>query len=295
MENLEEKVAIDAADTSASPSTEENQDSKSEPVETEEEKTDEQLKEEIARLDEEIKKEEDAKEKRHKEQDKGWKLKIIKEREKAKLLEEENIKKEETLKQLETRLFEEAYSKTIDDNFWLPYFESLSKSNPDLANKLAQEKWWKKNAQELIFETKKQLANEWDEELKKVVSEEEIRMSEREKVKHELALEEAESMFNDLDKADKAVAKEYFDDIVEGKRLTPITVKKYVEMAKFYALKDKKPDVDKEKVLASQASTWISSKSWNITESFGDVKAIRQQLINAGVPMHQVDLMYPLN
>jgi hypothetical protein len=40
-------------------------------------------------------------------------------------------------------------------------------------------------------------------------------MSEREKVKHELALEQAESMFDELSKEEQSEAKEYFNDIVE--------------------------------------------------------------------------------
>lgn len=116
--DYQEIVEQDAPEvkTEGTPSTEENQDSET-PEAEEKELSDEELKEEIARLDEEIKLEEDAKEKRHKEQDKGWKQKIIKEREKAKSLAEENRKVQEARDSLEKALIEEAYAKTIDDNF----------------------------------------------------------------------------------------------------------------------------------------------------------------------------------
>lgn len=156
MDDLETGEMDTVVDDTLSP--EENLDSTTpEVVEEEKDLSDEELKEEIARLEEEIKLEEDAKEKRHKEQDKGWKQKIIKEREKAKILEEGNRKTEEKLKSFETSLIEEAYSKTIDDNFGLPYFENLSKTNPDLANKLAKDKWGK-SAKELILDSKRTLA-----------------------------------------------------------------------------------------------------------------------------------------
>lgn len=154
----QEIVEQDAPEAIAegTPSTEENQDSVI-PEAEDKELSDEELKEEIARLEEEIKLEEDAKEKRHKEQDKGWKQKIIKEREKAKSLAEENRKVQEARDSLEKALIEEAYAKTIDDNFGLPYFENLSKNNPELANKLAKEKWGK-TAKDLILDTKRELA-----------------------------------------------------------------------------------------------------------------------------------------
>lgn len=156
MEHLEEVGNPDAVVTDT-PSQEPQEAIKSETVVEEAELTDEQLKEEIARLDKEIKEEEDAKEKRHKEQDKGWKMKIVKEREKAKTLEEENRKISEVRNTLEKNLIEEAYQKTIDDNFGLPYLENLAKTNPDIANKLTKEKWGK-SAKELILQTKRERA-----------------------------------------------------------------------------------------------------------------------------------------
>lgn len=298
MDDLE-NVVTDAPET-GTPSTEETQDSVTpETPEEEKELSDEELKEEIARLEEEIKNEEDAKEKRHKEQDKGWKQKIIKEREKAKALAEENRKFQESRNSLEKALIEEAYAKTIDDNFGLPYFENLSKSNPDLANKLAQEKWGK-NAKELILDTKRKLAENGDEESQKLVSEEDIRASEREKVYHDLAIEQAEQMFDELNESEKSEAKEFFDDIVEGKKLTPAKAKKYAEMAIFQATRNRQTEepkkvVDKDRAMADKASTGITPKSWSKTAESVNIADARQQLLNAGISLYHVNLMYPLN
>jgi hypothetical protein len=259
MEHLEEVGNPDAVITDT-PSQEPAEAIKPETVEAE--LTDEQLKEEIDRLDKEIKEEEDAKEKRHKEQDKGWKMKIVKEREKAKTLEEENRKISEVRNTLEKNLIEEAYLKVVDDNFGLPYLENLAKSNPDIANKLTKEKWGK-SAKELILQTKRERASDGDEELKKVVSEEDIRIAAREEAFHEVAIEMATTMFDDLEESERTKAKEYFDDIVEGKKLTTAKAKKYAEMAIYQATRNSDkpiPKVDKERVIAEKASTGISAK-----------------------------------
>ena len=73
-------------------------------------------------------------------------------------------------------------------------------------------------------------------------------------------------MFDDLEEGEKVEAKEYFDDIAEGKKLTPSNVKKYAEMAKFYATRNRKVEepkktIDKDQLLADKASTGIAPKS----------------------------------
>jgi len=294
MEHLED-VEKDASVNTEPPSTEEWQDSKTDDVSTTDdvELTDEQLQEEISRLKEEVTKEDDPKEKRYKEQDIGWKTKMLKEREKAKSLEETNRQTEARMKSIENNLLEEAYSKTIDDNYWLPYFENLAKNNPELADKLAKDKW-NTTAKELIFDTKKGLADDWDEELQKVVSEEEIRNAERTKIYHELSIEQAEDTFKDLSEDERVEAKEYFDDIIDGKKLTPTKAKKYAEMSIFYATRNRKPDINKEEILAGQASTWIAPKSWSKQAEIWDISSIRQQLLSSWVSQYQVDLMYPI-
>lgn len=65
-------------------------------------------------------------------------------------------------------------------------------------------------------------------------------------------------MFDDLSESDKTKAKEYFDDIVEGKKLTPAKAKKYAEMAIFQATRNNpepKKVIDKDRVIAEKAST----------------------------------------
>ncbi len=109
-------------------------------------------------------------------------------------------------------------------------------------------------------------------------------MSEREKLLHEIAIEDAQEAFNDLSEEEKTEAKEYFDDIVEGKKLDRAKSKKYAEMAKFYATRNRKPvevpkvKVDKDKILADKAGTGISTKAGSEVEA-KDFTAIRQQLL----------------
>jgi hypothetical protein len=109
MENLENEQSV----ATEIPTEQESDNSEN----VEKELSDDEIKEEIKKIEDEIKEETDPKEKRHKEQDKGWKMKILKERERAKTLEEENNRKADTLKNLENSLIEEAYSKVIDERF----------------------------------------------------------------------------------------------------------------------------------------------------------------------------------
>lgn len=263
--------------------------------------TDEELKSEIERLKGEVEKEQDPKEKRHKEQDIGWKMKLQKERDKAKALENANKQNEERAKKLENSLIEEAYNKAIDESYWLSYFENLTKTNPDFAEKVSQSKWGK-SAKTLIWESKRELADKNnDEDLKKQISEEDIRQSEREKIYHEISIQQAEDLFSTLSQEEQIQAKEYFNDIVEGKKLTPEKAKKYAEMAKVYVAKDKKVEptkVDKDKLMATQASTKIAQNSWGWSATQKDtidIQAMRQSLLSAWIDEYQVNLMYPLN
>lgn len=74
-----------------------------------------------------------------------------------------------------------------------------------------------------------------------------------------MAIENAERMFSELSDIEKTEAKEFFDDIVEGKKLTPDKAKKYAEMAIFQATRNRPKDenpkkpVDKEQILADKA------------------------------------------
>ncbi len=293
MEDLEqvETVAPELSDT---PTTS-DQDTETLDTSEEQDLSDEELQAEISRLKEEAKSEENPKDKRHLEQEYGWKMKVLKERERAKTLEEKNNQTVERLNSYESNLLEELYERTNTE--WLPYFENLYKTNPDMANKLAKDKYDQPNAKTLILETKRSLASEWDEEASKIVSEEDIRQAERDKVYHELAIEQVETIFNELSGQELTDAKSYFDDIVEWKKLTPTTAKKYADMSVFYATRNRTPGkapVDKDRVIASMSNTWISNKSWVEKQEQIDIKWIRQQLLNSWITEHQVNLMYPL-
>ncbi len=193
MDDLDKGVQ-DAA--MGAPSPEDEAGATPQPPEEEKDLTDEELKEQIEKLREDAKKEEDPTTKRHLEQQAGWSQKIMKEREKAKALEEGNRKAEEAKKALENALVEEAYSKAVDDAFGLPYFENLAKTNPELADRVAKEKWGKKSAKEVVMAEKRKRAEAGDEDSKRTVTEEEIRASEREKILHELAVEQVDAQFD---------------------------------------------------------------------------------------------------
>lgn len=172
--------------------------------------TDEELALEVERLKEEAKNQEDPKEKRHLEQQAGWSQKILKERDKAKALEQENNRTKETMSAYESSLLEEVYEKAIDEKFGLDYFENFYKTNPSLADKLATEKWGK-SAKKIILETKRDLAKDGNESAKEEVSKEDIRAQ----VYHEVAIEQAQTIFDDLADSEKSKAIEYFNDMVE--------------------------------------------------------------------------------
>lgn len=176
----------------------------------EKELTDEELALEVERLKEEAKNQEDPKEKRHLEQQAGWSQKILKERDKAKALEQENNRTKETMSAYESSLLEEVYEKAIDEKFGLDYFENFYKTNPSLADKLATEKWGK-SAKNIILETKRDLAKDGNESAKEEVSKEDIRAQ----VYHEVAIEQAQTIFDDLADSEKSKAIEYFNDMVE--------------------------------------------------------------------------------
>lgn len=299
MEDLETVETV--APEEGEPTIEEQDSQTPKTSEEEKELTDEELKEDISRLKLEISKEEDPKEKRHKEQEMWWKMKVEKERNRAKDLELKNRENEELSKTIENTLIEETYSKITSNEFWLPYFETLYKTNPKLADKVAKEKWDGKTAKQLILETKKQLADNWDDSAKQQVTEEEIRQEERDKIYEEIAIEEAQRIVDELDWQEHEDAVSYFEEIAEGKRLTPATAKKYAEMAIFYAIRNRKPEekpalksIEKEKILAGNANTGISPKSWTQETSKIDIESARQQLLNAWVTRYLVDQIYPL-
>lgn len=205
---------------------------------------------------------------------------------------------------MENVLVEDAFEKIQSDEYGLAYLEKLAQSNPKLAEKVTR-KYWDKGPKELILETKRKLAEEGDEGAKKLVTEEDIRASEREKVLHELSVQGVEAEFSGMDEAERKEAKEYFDEISEGKKLTPEKAKRFAEMAKTYALRNRKPeDKDptpkkgKDEIMADKASTSVgkSAASGSETEDSEEkvTEANRQALLNAGIPLYKVNQIYPL-
>ena len=268
MENLEDTETVAVSDDTPTD------------VESEEWEADlsnEQIQQDIDDIKERLKDETDAKEKRHKEQEIGWKMKIIKDREKANKLEEANNK-------LESRLVEEVYDKATTDWFGIWYFEKIYKDSPDLAEKVAKTKFGL-TAKQLI---KRETWGEW-------IDEEEAIEKAREKVYKEMAIEAVEDLLNKLNKGDREAVKNEFDDITEWKKLTPKNVKKYFDMSKNYVLgRPTISNADKDRVLAKNATTWIWWKTaGGIVKNIDDIKSMRQNLLNAGISEYQVKLMYP--
>jgi hypothetical protein len=110
MEDLEQVETV-ASELSDTPTTSE-QDTETLETSEEQELSDEELEAEISRLKEEAKSEENPKDKRHLEQEYGWKMKVLKERERAKTLEEKNNQTVERLNSYESNLLEELYERT---------------------------------------------------------------------------------------------------------------------------------------------------------------------------------------
>jgi hypothetical protein len=246
------------------------------PIVEEEELTDEQLTEQVARLKEEASKQEDPKEKRHLEQQAGWSQKLLKEREKANNLAESNRTIEESRNKFESSLVEEVYEKAIDEKYGLPYFEKLMKSDAKLAEKVAQDKWWK-SAKEIILDSKRALAENGDEDSKNDITMEEMEA----KAEHKIAIREANKVFNDLESDEKETAKKYFDKLSSKTILTIDDALELADMAKHYATRNRKVDpIDKEKILAKQAITPVSTRSSTSSQSSEELE---KQYIALGI------------
>lgn len=83
-----------------------------------------------------------------------------------------------------------------------------------------------------------------------------------------MAIENAQSLFDDLSGTEKEEAKAYFADMSDGKLLTTAKAKQFAEMAVMYATRNRKAEdkpadkpVDKDRAIADKASTNISSKT----------------------------------
>lgn len=286
-ENLETKVSDVAPDNTGSPTSEEWE-AQQESSEEIKDLTDDELKSEIQKFQEEAKTEEDPKAKRHLQQLAGLRMKEEKDRERLRTLEENNRIAEERLQTYEKTLINEVHNKVQDENYWLTYFEDLYNSNPELADKYSKE-YWNMNAKNLIIETKRQFANEWNEDYKKVVDEVDLETQIEEKVTHRVALKQVEKMFGSLSWDEQQKAKEYFDDIVEWKKLTIEKAEKYAEMSIAYVTrnnpKQEEPtkQTNTEKQVWDFANTGISFGSNNKTEWNINPDSYAEYLINMWV------------
>lgn len=156
MEHLELDVQNDAINPDIIPHDEVKEDIPSGTEDTaDEDLTDAKLTEEIDKLKEEAQKVEDPKEKRHLQQQAGRLQQIEKAREKARELEEKNRSYEE---RLEKSAIEEVYQKATSQEHGLSYFKEVYKTDPQLANKVAKEKW-NMSAREAILASSKNNAD----------------------------------------------------------------------------------------------------------------------------------------
>lgn len=144
-------------------------------------------------------------------------------------------------------------------------------------------------ARKLISESKKALANDGDEEAKHDITMEEMEA----KAEHKVAIREAMKLFNDLTDEEKESAKTQFEKISGKGNLTIDEALEFAEMAKFYATRNRKPAVDKDKVIAQKANTGIAPRGNGKQEQLADESEMRQKLLHSGIPQWQVDLMYP--
>lgn len=198
MEDLE--VVTPDADVIVPPSQEEET-----PPQVEEDLTPEQITEEVEKLKEEAKGKEDPKEKRYIEQQAGRLQQLAKAKERAQLAEQTANEREQKLEAIE---IESIYEKCMKPELGLSYFEEIAKTDPKLAEKVAQQKF-QISAKELILNSKKEAAQSGNEEVKQ-----ELTMGEYEaKAEHKIAVREANKVFNDLEGEEKDTAKKYFDKI----------------------------------------------------------------------------------
>jgi hypothetical protein len=195
---------------------------------------------------------EDPKEKRHLQQQAGRLQQIEKAREKARELEEKNRSYEELLQK---NTVEEVFTKATSTEHWLEYFKWIYKTDPQLANKVAREKW-NMSAKDAILASSKNNADSWDDDDKKSYTREQVRAE----VEHELSVELAKDIFKDLSEDERKVANTYFDKFSWSKMMDRDEARELADMAKHYAVKDREVNpVQKEKILSLKASTIVKS------------------------------------
>lgn len=256
MENLDVVQPQDAIDTVGTPSDETGVETQTvDTTQDEEDLSPEQITQEAEKLKNEAKETKDQKEKRHLEQQ-AWRLQqLAKAKERASLAEQKATEREQRLERIE---IESVYEKAIQSKYGVDYFEEVYKTDPDLANKVAKEKWGK-SAKEMIREVKKQEAEKWNDSRKQELSNEDLEAE----IEHKYAIKYAYKVFDDLDDEEKKTAKKYFDKIAGTGKMDGDTALELADMAKHYAMRNRKSTIapkEKEKILASASSTTIWSK-----------------------------------
>lgn len=131
----------------------------------------------------------------------------------------------------------------------------LHEKDPKLANAVAQ-KFGYKN-----YDDAKRSIQNPGQESKSLTEEDFERMylERRAKEDHQRSLSLAETIIDKLPADLQEEAKEYFDEITEGKLLDETKAKKFAEMATLYVQKDKINSSRKDEALAKLASNWVSS------------------------------------
>lgn len=101
------------------------------------------------------------------------------------------------------------------------------------------------------------------------------------KAEHKIAIREANKVFNDLESDEKETAKKYFDKLSSKTILTIDDALELADMAKHYATRNRKVDpIDKEKILAKQAITPVSTRSSTSSQSSEELE---KQYIALGI------------
>lgn len=131
----------------------------------------------------------------------------------------------------------------------------LHEKDPKLANAVAV-KFGYKN----YDDARKSIENPWQES-KSLTEDDFERMyvARRAEEEHQRSLWIAEKIIEKLPADKQEEAKEYFDEIAEGKLLDEFKAKKFAEMATLYVSKDQLNSSKKDEALAKLASNWVSS------------------------------------
>lgn len=131
----------------------------------------------------------------------------------------------------------------------------LHEKDPKLANAVAI-KFGYKN----YDDAKRSIENPWQES-KSLTEDDFERMYQKRRAEeeHQRSLWVAEKIIEKLPADKQEEAKEYFDEISEGKLLDEFKAKKFAEMATLYVSKDQLTSSKKDDAVAKLASNWVSN------------------------------------